>query len=841
MTARSTSTSMHVNPAAQNYERAVSGGDKRGLLEEGTRKVVSYSFMELNRKENAGFSEPGGSGDEHGSSEERGFCDYLLTFFSSLIFICTLPLSLCFCIKIVQEYERAVIFRLGRLLPGGAKGPGMFFILPCIDSYQKVDLRVVSFDVPPQEVLTKDSVTVAVDAVVYFRIYNATMSITNVENANRSTRLLAQTTLRNVLGTKNLSEILGERESISETMQASMSYTSLDEATDPWGVKVERVEVKDVRLPQQLQRAMAAEAEASREARAKVIAAEGEQNASRALKEAADIISESPSALQLRYLQTLTTISAEKNSTDSGDRGCCDYLLTGLSIILFVCTLPLSLFFCLKIVQEYERAVIFRLGRLLPGGAKGPGLFFILPCIDSYQKVDLRTVSFDVPPQEILTKDSVTVAVDAVVYFRIHDATMSITNVENSNRSTRLLAQTTLRNVLGTKNLSEILADREVISHVMQSSLDEATDPWGVKVERVEVKDVRLPQQLQRAMAAEAEASREARAKVIAAEGEQNASRALKEAADIISESPSALQLRYLQTLTTISAEKNSTILFPLPVDFMSRFLPDKKDDDVSRGFCDYVLTVLSFLIFICTLPFSLCFTLKIVQEYERAVMFRLGRLLPGGAKGPGLFFILPCIDSYQKVDLRTVSFDVPPQEILTKDSVTVAVDAVVYFRISDPTMSVTNVEKADQSTRLLAQTTLRNFLGTKNLSEILADREEISHAMQTSLDSATDPWGVKVERVEVKDVRLPQQLQRAMAAEAEATRDARAKVIAAEGEQNASRALKEAADIISESPSALQLRYLQTLTSISAEKNSTIIFPLPVDFLSRFLPDEKK
>jgi len=149
-------------------------------------------------------------------------------------------------------------------------------------------------------------------------------------------------------------------------------------------------------------------------------------------------------------------------------------------------------------------------------------------------------------------------------------------------------------------------------------------------------------------------------------------------------------------------------------------------------------------------------------------------------------------------------------------------------------------VEKADQSTRLLAQTTLRNFLGTKNLSEILADREEISRAMQHSLDEATDPWGVKVERVEVKDVRLPQQLQRAMAAEAEASRDARAKVIAAEGEMNASRALKEAADIISESPSALQLRYLQTLTSISAEKNSTIIFPLPVDFLSRFLPENK-
>jgi len=171
----------------------------------------------------------------------------------------------------------------------------------------------------------------------------------------------------------------------------------------------------------------------------------------------------------------------------------------------------------------------------------------------------------------------VTVAVDAVVYFRIYNATMSITNVENSNRSTRLLAQTTLRNVLGTKNLSEILMERDTISHTMQSTLDEATDPWGVKVERVEVKDVRLPQQLQRAMAAEAEAAREARAKVIAAEGEMNASRALKEAADIISESPSALQLRYLQTLTTISAEKNSTIIFPLPVDFLARFLPDAK------------------------------------------------------------------------------------------------------------------------------------------------------------------------------------------------------------------------------------------------------------------------
>ncbi|XP_071477516.1 band 7 protein AGAP004871-like [Diadema antillarum] len=253
--------------------------------------------------------------------------------------------------------------------------------------------------------------------------------------------------------------------------------------------------------------------------------------------------------------------------------GCCVYFLMICSYLVVLVTFPLSLFFCLKVVQEYERAVIFRMGRLLPGGAKGPGIFFILPCIDNYVKVDLRTVSFDVPPQEVLSKDSVTVAVDAVVYYRVHNPTISITNVENAQRSTRLLAATTLRNVLGTKTLGEMLTDRESISSQMQSVLDEATDPWGVKVERVEIKDVRLPVQLQRAMAAEAEAAREARAKVIAAEGEQNASRALKEAADVLCESPAALQLRYLQTLNTISAEKNSTIIFPLPIDLLTGFL----------------------------------------------------------------------------------------------------------------------------------------------------------------------------------------------------------------------------------------------------------------------------
>ncbi|XP_071745608.1 band 7 protein AGAP004871 isoform X16 [Lepeophtheirus salmonis] len=262
-----------------------------------------------------------------------------------------------------------------------------------------------------------------------------------------------------------------------------------------------------------------------------------------------------------------------ENEADPEGPGIAAFLLTALSFLLIVITVPFSLCLCIKVVAEYERAVIFRLGRLRKGGSKGPGIFTVIPCIDTYRCVDLRTVSFDVPPQEMLSRDSVTVTVDAVVFFNIIDAEQALCIVDDFSHSTRLLAATTLRNVLGTKNLAEILSERETISHTMQSSLDEATDPWGVKVERVEIKDVRLPVQLQRAMAAEAEAAREARAKVIAAEGEQKASRALKEAADVIQESPSALQLRYLQTLTGISAEKNSTIIFPLPIDLIKSFM----------------------------------------------------------------------------------------------------------------------------------------------------------------------------------------------------------------------------------------------------------------------------
>merc|ERR1712012_1179054 len=232
----------------------------------------------------------------------------------------------------------------------------------------------------------------------------------------------------------------------------------------------------------------------------------------------------------------------------------------------------------------------------------------------------------------------------------------------------------------------------------------------------------------------------------------------------------------------------------------------------------------------------SLFVTMKQVKEYERAVILRLGRVKKGGAVGPGLFFVLPCLDDIITVDLRSFSFDVPPQEILTKDSVTVAVDAVVYFKVFNPMKSVVNVANASRSTRLLASTTLRNMLGTKILADVLSDREEIAKSMLEHLDTATDEWGIRVERVEVKDVRLPQQLQRAMAAEAEASRQARAKVIEAEGEQKASKALKDASDIISASPAALQLRYLQTLSTIAAEKNSTVVFPLPIDMIGSMM-----
>lgn len=198
---------------------------------------------------------------------------------------------------------------------------------------------------------------------------------------------------------------------------------------------------------------------------------------------------------------------------------------------------------------------------------------------------------------------------------------------------------------------------------------------------------------------------------------------------------------------------------------------------ETKRTICETILVVCSWFLLILFFPFSLFLTLKIVQEYERVVIFRLGRLNSTAAHGPGMCFTLPCIDTIHLVDIRTVSFDVPPQEVLTRDSVTVAVDAVVYYRVFNPTVSIANVENAQESTHLLAQTSLRNVLGTRLLSELLGDRGAVSNMMRECLDEATDNWGIKVERVEIKDVRLPKMLQRIMAAEAEAAREAKAKV----------------------------------------------------------------
>jgi regulator of protease activity HflC (stomatin/prohibitin superfamily) len=230
--------------------------------------------------------------------------------------------------------------------------------------------------------------------------------------------------------------------------------------------------------------------------------------------------------------------------------------------------------------------------------------------------------------------------------------------------------------------------------------------------------------------------------------------------------------------------------------------------------------------------------SIKIVKEYERAVVFRLGRLLqpPKGPKGPGLIIIIPVIDKWVRVSLRTIAMDVPPQDIITKDNVSVKVNAVVYFRVIEPNKAITEVEEFMYATSQLAQTTLRSTLGMVELDDLLSDRERINMELQNILDTQTDPWGIKIALVEVKHVDLPQEMQRAMAKQAEAERERRAKIINAEGEFQAAAKLIEAAQLMEDHPIALQLRYLQTLREIATENNSTTVFPIPVDILKPFM-----
>jgi regulator of protease activity HflC (stomatin/prohibitin superfamily) len=227
----------------------------------------------------------------------------------------------------------------------------------------------------------------------------------------------------------------------------------------------------------------------------------------------------------------------------------------------------------------------------------------------------------------------------------------------------------------------------------------------------------------------------------------------------------------------------------------------------------------------------------KVVKEYERGVIFRLGRV-QGGPKGPGLFLLLPLVDRMVKIDLRTVTMDVPPQDVITRDNVPARVNAVIYFRVVDPNRSVIEVENHVLATSQISQTTLRSVLGQKDLDQLLTNREEINEELQRIIDEQTDPWGVKVSVVEVKDVEIPQQMQRAMARQAESERERRAKIIAAEGEYQASERLRQAADRL-ESPTALQLRLFQTMGEIAVNQNSTIILPVPIDLFKPFLESQ--
>jgi regulator of protease activity HflC (stomatin/prohibitin superfamily) len=245
------------------------------------------------------------------------------------------------------------------------------------------------------------------------------------------------------------------------------------------------------------------------------------------------------------------------------------------SLLAIVIIGLLILFSAIRVLREYERGVVFRLGRL--AGVRGPGLIVLVPIIDKMVKVSLRVVTMDVPPQDVITKDNVSVKVNAVVYFRVISPDKAITEVEDYNYATGQLAQTTLRSIVGQFELDQLLSERETINHQLQRVIDEATDAWGIKVSLVEVKQVDLPAEMQRAIMRQAEAERERRAKVIHAEGESQAAAKLREAADVISQNPTTLQLRFLQTLTEVAAEKNSTIVFPVPIDMIDAFVKNRK------------------------------------------------------------------------------------------------------------------------------------------------------------------------------------------------------------------------------------------------------------------------
>ncbi|MEE6495798.1 hypothetical protein FKM82_002148 [Ascaphus truei] len=252
----------------------------------------------------------------------------------------------------------------------------------------------------------------------------------------------------------------------------------------------------------------------------------------------------------------------------------CEVLLIACCLLLVILTFPLSIWFCVKIVREYERAVIFRLGRLLPGRARGPGLFFYLPCLDKCHKVDFRLKTFEVPFHQIVTKDLVTLEIDAVCYYRLENASLFVTTVSSISSALQLLVQTTMKRLLAHRTFSDLLLERKSIGGEVKVALDAVTCHWGIKVERTEIKDVKLPDEVKQSMAVEAEAQRHAKVRVIAAEGERTVSESLKLAAETLSGSPTAIQLRYLHALQSLTADRPATFILPLPFDLMNLNAP---------------------------------------------------------------------------------------------------------------------------------------------------------------------------------------------------------------------------------------------------------------------------
>ncbi|XP_064004398.1 podocin [Pogoniulus pusillus] len=254
-------------------------------------------------------------------------------------------------------------------------------------------------------------------------------------------------------------------------------------------------------------------------------------------------------------------------------------------------------------------------------------------------------------------------------------------------------------------------------------------------------------------------------------------------------------------------------------------------------GICEWLLTILSFLFVIMTFPISIWFCMKVVREYERAIVFRLGHLLPGRARGPGLLFFLPCLDTYHKVDLRLKTLEIPFHQVVTKDMVTLEIDAVCYYRLENASLLLTTLTSISSAIQLLVQTTTKRLLAHRAFSELLLDRKTISQEIKVALDAVTGCWGIKVERTEINNVQLPAEVRQSLAAEAEAQRQAKVRVIAAEGEKAASESLRMAAEILSSAPAAAQLRYLHALHSLTAEKPAAFILPLPLDAMNLIPP----